>query len=211
MTPAFVPICTIIAGPNGAGKSTIVQELAPPGEVVNADDYARRLKPQDVAAASSAAGRQVLVRLEELIRDRQSFNYETTLSSNQSLKLIETARAAGFRVELALVLLRTRDLHVARVRTRVANGGHDIPVSTILRRYDRTLANFPEAVALADQVIVYDNTAGRPTTLCRIDRRVIVFSALDPVDFFHVRIATLIGQGLEVSASAVFAARDQGN
>lgn len=82
MTPDFVPICTIFAGPNGAGKSTIIQELAPPGEVVNADDYARRINPANAQAASAAAGRQVLLRLSELIRERQSFNYETTLSSH---------------------------------------------------------------------------------------------------------------------------------
>lgn len=206
MMSGFVPICTILAGPNGAGKSTIIQELAPPGEVVNADDYARRLNPQDVEAASAAAGRQVLLRLHELIRDRQSFNYETTLSSHQSVNLMAMARAAGFKVELAFVLLRSRDLHVARVRTRVAFGGHDIPVATILRRYDRTLANLPAAIRLAHQVILYDNTADRPVTLCRLDEQAIVFNALDDADPFHIRVAQLLGDGLDLSTVSVLRA-----
>lgn len=204
MTSGFVPICTIVAGPNGAGKSTIIRELAPPGEFVNADDYARRINPQDVQAASTAAGRQVVFRLSELIRDQQSFSYETTLSSHQSLNLMATARAAGFKVELAFVLLRSPELHVARVRTRVAHGGHDIPVLTILRRYDRTLANLPAAIRLADQVIIYDNTGDRPVTLCRIDRHMIVFDALDEADVFHAQVARLIGDGLGLSAASPF-------
>lgn len=120
-----------------------------------------------------------------------------------------TARAAGFKVELAFILLRSSDLHVARVRTRVAYGGHDIPTATILRRYDRTLANLPAAIRLADQVIIYDNTA-EPRVLCRMEGHAILFDDLNEADPFHLRIASLIGEGLGISVDAVFrsASRD---
>lgn len=210
MTKGFVPTCTILAGPNGAGKSTIVQELALAGEVVNADEYARRLSPHNPEAVSATAGRAVLLRLAELISDRQSFNYETTLSSRQSVDLMALARKAGFRVDLVFVVLRFPELHIARVRTRVASGGHDIPAETILRRYDRSLANLPAAIKLADEAIIYDNTAGRPVSLCRLAKRSIVHNGLDEADLFHVRIADLIGDGLDISTDAVIRAAKHG-
>lgn len=206
MTLGFVPTCTILAGPNGAGKSTIVEELAPDGEVVNADDYARRLNPNNPATVSYAAGRAVLERIAALITDRQSFNYETTLSSKQSIDVMVQAQRAGFRIGLVFLVLRSPDLHVARVRSRVASGGHAIPTDTILRRYNRSLAHLPAAIALADEVIIYDNTAARPVTLCRVDRQSIVLTALDQADMFHRQIADLTGKGLGMSPDQVFKA-----
>jgi predicted ABC-type ATPase len=211
VTKLFAPICTILAGPNGAGKSTIVQDLAPAGEIVNADDYARRISPHDVEAASAAAGRAIIERLYVLIENRQSFNYETTLSSHQSLSLMHNARNAGFEVEMAFVVLRSADLHVARVKTRVAHGGHDIPAATIIRRYDRTLGDLPAAIKLSDRVVIYDNTAKRPALLSRISGQSIEYNALDEADTFHVRLADLIGEALDLSTDAVFRAAKHGS
>lgn len=178
---------------------------------MNADDYARRINPNNPESVSSAAGREVLLRLAELIRDRQSFNYETTLSSRQSVDLMDRARKAGFRVGLVFVYLRSADLHIARVLTRVASGGHDIPADTILRRYERSLAHLPAAIKLSDEIIIFDNTAGQPVTLCRLDRQSIVHNRLDEADLFHVRIADLVGDGLGISTDAVFRAAKHGS
>lgn len=206
--PEFVPTCTVIAGPNGSGKSTVFRELNPPGEMVNADDFARRISPQRPEAASTAAGREVLLRLSQLISQKQNFSYETTLSSNQAVGLMQKARASGFRVELVFVLLRSPELNVARVKQRVALGGHDIPTETILRRYEKTFGKLATAIRIAHQVIVYDNTEEELATLLRMDGMAIEYNGLDEAQALHVRLADTVAEALTISSDAVFRAAD---
>jgi hypothetical protein len=84
MSVQFVASCAILGGTNGSGKSTIYEEAVRPqieGEFVNADIIARRISPEAPEAASLRAGKQVVVRLDDLITKRQNFVHETTLSS----------------------------------------------------------------------------------------------------------------------------------
>lgn len=82
------------------------------------------------------AGRAALVKIHEMIDTRQSFIFETTLSSNQSLRMMRAAKAAGFKVGLYYVALDSVETNVERVRQRVLKGGHDIPEENIRRRHD---------------------------------------------------------------------------
>lgn len=170
-----MPLLTVIAGPNGAGKSTAIRQLMPIGEVVNVDDIARGLIG---VSRNVAAGRLALARIEELLESHSDFNFETTLSSNHALHVMRSAAARGYRVELAYIILRSPELHVARVQQRVAQGGHDIPVEVILRRYARSLLNLAKAARLADQTIIYDNTEPELKTLISRTRTTVLLDAL---------------------------------
>lgn len=72
----------IIGGPNGAGKTTAAEVLLPQKlgirEFVNADEIARGLSPFNAEGVRVAAGRLMIARIRKLIRDRQSFAFETT-------------------------------------------------------------------------------------------------------------------------------------
>lgn len=148
------PVCTILGGPNGSGKSSIVDALKPVGTFVNADATARRIAPMGPEAASLAAGRLVVRQLDALIRDRASFVYETTLSGLQPIGVMRRAKQAGYEIGIVFVILATVELNIQRV----AQGGHDIPETVIRRRYGKTFANLAAGVALADEVVVLDNT-----------------------------------------------------
>ena len=51
------------------------------------------------------------------------------------------------------------DLAIARVRQRVASGGHNIPEETIIRRYYRGKKNLIQSyLALCQTWIIYDNS-----------------------------------------------------
>lgn len=73
-----------------------------------------------------------------------------------------TAKCAGYRTLLIYVALGEPELHIDRVRLRVAQGGHDIPDADIRRRYARSLHRAPEAIRLADEAIVLDNAGPKP-------------------------------------------------
>jgi predicted ABC-type ATPase len=76
--------------------------------------------------------------------------FETTLGGSTITALPERALAAGIAVRVwrvGYVGLEGLDLHLARVRARVARGGHDIPAERVRARHDQSRLNRPCAAA----------------------------------------------------------------
>ena len=157
------PFCTILAGPNGSGKSSIYEKLQPPGKFVNADEIAKAL-PADLegSARQVKAGRLAIDRINELIDSKEDFTFETTLSSQHSLGVMERAKAAGFHVSILFVALDKPERNVERVQFRVADGGHDIPTDTIIRRYEASFRNLSKALQIVDEGVLIDNSKKFP-------------------------------------------------
>jgi predicted ABC-type ATPase len=128
----------IIAGANGAGKTTFARAFLPmafPGIVfLNVDEI---LREGPTFASPLAASREMLRRLDATAAAGDSFALETTLSSTMYVRRIADWRVRGYRVSLHFIELASADEAVARVATRVANGGHAIPEADIRRRFDR--------------------------------------------------------------------------
>jgi len=80
-----MPTLYIIAGCNGAGKTTVSMTLLPEilncKEFVNADSIASGLSPFRPEAVEFAAGRLMLQRIFELIESRETYAFETTLTT----------------------------------------------------------------------------------------------------------------------------------
>ena len=75
-------------------------------------------------------------------------------------------QAAGYRVELIFLRLKSADDAVARVAQRVKQGGHHIPEAVIRRRFAAGLENFTHYYAHAvDAWALYDNTGELPELL----------------------------------------------
>lgn len=51
---------------------------------------------------------------------------------------------------------------MARVQSRVASGGHDVPPDKIIDRYDRALRLVQELVPVCDVCHIYDNSTQSP-------------------------------------------------
>ncbi|MDO9297209.1 zeta toxin family protein [Bradyrhizobium sp.] len=201
--------CWIVGGTNGSGKSSIYQnsrELQGSGEFVNADLIARGISPGRPESVSRLAGRRVIERLDRLISDQRNFVYETTLSSHQSLDLLSTARNSGYRVGLMFVVLSNVGLNVRRVHERVSRGGHSIPDDVIRRRYARGFANFPKAIRIAHETVVFENSGSVPVKLISLIGGKIVQNALDETTISHVEVAEAVGDALKISLQSVLRA-----
>ncbi len=102
------PQLWVFAGPNGAGKSTLVRTywVAARIPVVNPDDIARSIKSDHLgeAAIMLQAGKEAAKLRQEHLASARSFAIETTLSGHSELRVMEDARAAGFKVNLILAL-----------------------------------------------------------------------------------------------------------
>ena len=68
------------------------------------------------------------------------------------------AANVGLPVRMWYVGLRDPDLHVQRVRARVARGGHDIPEATIRQRYDDSRTNLIRLLPHVAELKLYDNS-----------------------------------------------------
>jgi len=156
-----VRLLDLVVGPNGAGKSTVVrifiQPHTPNAVFVNADVIARERWPDAPEEHSYEAARIAGRTREQLIREGRSFIAETVFSHPSKLELIRGAKAAGYTVALHVVLVDP-DMSVARVAARVVAGGHDVPEEKIRGRHERLAPLVCEAIALADEAFVYDNT-----------------------------------------------------
>jgi len=152
----------VIAGPNGAGKSTFYEAVLKPSVAapfINADIIQRdELKDSALSAAYSAA-RIADARREAALREQRSFITETTFSHPSKLELIDSAKAAGFRVATYHINVRSPELSIMRVATRVRRGGHDVPEDKIRERYERNQALIKQAVLRSDLAFVYDNSS----------------------------------------------------
>jgi len=168
--PPEQPIAIVLAGINGAGKTTASQKLLADKLAVmcfvNADMIARGLNAIVPESAAVEAGQVMLNRLRELRTQRADFAFETTLAGKTYLSFLRQLRQDGYCVELYYFWLRSADLAVNRVQTRVRSGGHNIPEETIRRRYGRSLENFWIGYRReADSWFVYDNSGFAPVLL----------------------------------------------
>lgn len=157
----------IIAGPNGAGKTTFAREFLPQEAAcprfVNADLIAAGLSPFAPETVALQAGRLMLKQLEGHWHRRESFAFETTLSGRLYARLIPLWRADGYRVRLFFLSLPSPEMAIARVAERVREGGHDVPVDVIRRRFAAGLLNFTEVYqSLVDEWALYDNAGESP-------------------------------------------------
>jgi len=138
-----MPDAVLIAGANGAGKTTFARHFVPlafpNAEFLNADEIQR-----EGGALSSplAAGRELIRRLEDAVSAGRDFTIETTLSSSQYARRIPSWRTHGYTSTLIFLEVPSSDFAVARVASRVAMGGHNIPEADIRRRYERGLTRF---------------------------------------------------------------------
>lgn len=110
------------------------------------------------AEANSEAWHEGKRLLERVITERLSFAFETTLGGRTIAALLASALSAGIEVRIWYAGLATVELHLARVRARVAKGGHDIPEAIIRERFDRSRINLIELMPKLTELRVYDNS-----------------------------------------------------
>jgi predicted ABC-type ATPase len=161
-TTAHTKRIVIIAGPNGAGKTTFAREFLPTdaelSNFVNADLIAAGLSPFAPDLAAFKAGRIMLETIADYAKRGESFSFETTLSGLSYAQMIPSWRASGYVVNLIFLSLPDVEMAIERVAIRVRQGGHNIPVDVICRRYAHGIANFERYKLLVNSWQLYDNS-----------------------------------------------------
>src|SRR6266536_2526587 len=91
-----------------------------------------------------------------LTKEGHSFVYQDTTIDSQ---MIREAQEAGFHVKVFYVAKKDPNLNMGRVLLRVSNGGPFAALARIADDYAHGLKHLPEAKKLADDLMLFDNTA----------------------------------------------------
>ena len=128
-------------------------------EFVNADEIARGISPFNPERVSIQAGKLMLKRINTLLEEGETFAFESTLSSKLFVNFIKRAKEKNYEVILLFLWLNSKELAIKRVKVRVHEGGHDIPMKVIQRRYESGLRNlFQLYIPIVDKWFMVDNS-----------------------------------------------------
>lgn len=192
------PLAIVLAGHNGSGKSTMwYKHLADQFQIplINADRMMLSILPE-VAPGDKLPGWASSLRDEDkswmkvaqqgvqafvvqAMANKVPFAMETVFSHWQpdgnggfesKIDLIKDMQAAGYYVILFFVGLSNVQLSMARVSTRVAEGGHNVDGKKLIERFPRTQNAIKLASSVADSAILVDNSreSSKAFTVCRI-------------------------------------------
>ncbi len=177
------PKVYIIAGPNSAGKTTFAREFLPNyadcRNFINADLIAAGMSPFSPETAAFRAGRVMLGEIDLYSRQGVDFGFETTLSGHAHLNLIRRLKGRGYEVHFFYLWVPSIEFALSRVRERVLKGGHDVPETVILRRFERSIRNFMRQYRrLGDSWTLFNNTGNSPSIMAfELDGKVTIIDS----------------------------------
>ena len=171
------PVLIVIAGPNGSGKTSVTTHLLhhewmEDAIYINPDIIAQeRFGDWNSPEAILQSVKYCEDLREKCLNEKHSLIFETVLSIENKVDFIRRAHHAGFFVRLFFVCTKNPQINAARIAKRVMEGGHDVPISKIISRYCKSIANCANAAQYADKTYLYDNSIDNHEVipLCRMN------------------------------------------
>lgn len=158
------PVLIVIAGPNGSGNTSVTSKILQ-HEWMEDSVY---INPDIVAQErfgdwnSMEAIKKAVVYCEEwrekCLVERKSLIFETVLSAKDKIDYIERAKEAGFFVRLFFVCTKSPAINASRIAQRVMKGGHDVPITKVISRYQKSILNCKYIATKVDRTYLYDNS-----------------------------------------------------
>lgn len=165
------PCLVIVGGVNGSGKSTFAKEAATSDVLlgqtaINPDELGKQASAQIPTLGESGAILAGVERAEKAvwraIAEGSSVAVETVLSSDKFLPILAAARRRSYRIRLIFVALPSVEEAIARIASRVLDGGHDVPTARVKSRWSRSHDNLVRLLPLVDDLLVFSNAATDP-------------------------------------------------
>ena len=158
------PELIIIAGPNGSGKTSITQkflhhERAEGTTYINPDQIANDLfgdwnNSESVLKAATYCSDL----REQCLKEKRSLVFETVFSAQDKIDFVIRAKQAGFFIRIFFVSTSNPTINASRIAERVMEGGHDVPITKIISRYNKSIQNCKTVASIIDRLYVYDNS-----------------------------------------------------
>lgn len=170
------PILIVIAGPNGSGKTSITRKILQHQWLedcvyINPDDIAKDTFGDwnSNEAVLKAAILSTQMR-EDCIAEGKSLIFETVFSATDKIDFVKRAKDKGYFIRIFFVGTESPTINASRIARRVMEGGHDVPITKIISRYSKSIANCCIVSKIVDRAYIYDNSVefAEPTLLFRV-------------------------------------------
>ena len=152
-------VYSIIGGVNGSGKSslrgTLVAQRNDMGVIVDTDAITASCGGDKILG-----GKKAIKIINACLEKGCNLTQETTLSGKMIEKTISRAKEKGYYIKLYYVAVGTVEESLARIKNRVAKGGHNIPAEDVIRRYNKRFVDLSRILPLCDEAQFYDNENG---------------------------------------------------
>lgn len=158
------PILIVIAGPNGSGKTSITNKILEHEWIencvyINPDNIAQEIfgdwnSPKSIIKAADYSDEL----RKNCLKENQSLIFETVLSTENKVDFIKRAKSQGYFIRLFFIGTENPSINAGRIAFRVMEGGHDVPITKIISRYSKSIANCCEVTQIVDRAYVYDNS-----------------------------------------------------
>ena len=158
------PILIVIGGPNGSGKTSLTSrilrhEWLADCTYINPDNIAQEKfgdwnSPEAVMHAAEYSSQLRY----ELLENHKSMIFETVFSAEEKIHFVQKALQSDYFVRFFFVGTDSPVINAARIAKRVLDGGHDVPISKIISRYSKSIANCAVISREVDRLYVYDNS-----------------------------------------------------
>lgn len=196
------PELIIIAGPNGSGKTTITtqflnHEWSEGILYINPDIIAQEKFGDWNSTESILKAAQYCENLrEDCLRERRSFVFETVFSAQDKIDFILRAKEAGFFIRLFFIATSSPAINASRIANRVMEGGHDVAISKIISRYQKSIINCSLIAPIVDRLYVYDNSVDNAmaTLQYRLSNGLLVKQYVREIEEWAKRILRQTGQ-----------------
>ena len=170
------PILILIAGPNGSGKTSITNKILQHEWVenclyINPDNIAKdTFGDWNSADAVMSAAKLSTQMRDDCINEGKSLIFETVLSAYDKVDFVQRAKDMGYFIRLFFVGTESPTINASRIAQRVMEGGHDVPITKIISRYSKSIANCCVVAKMVDRAYLYDNSVdfAEPKLLFRV-------------------------------------------
>jgi len=158
------PVLIVIAGPNGSGKTSVTakilhHEWMEDSVYINPDIVAQeRFGDWNSKEAIMQSVKYCEEWRERCLAERKSLIFETVLSATDKIDFILRAKQTGFFVRVFFVCTQSPIINASRIAKRVLEGGHDVPITKIISRYQKSILNCKYISTKVDRTYLYDNS-----------------------------------------------------
>jgi len=159
----------IFAGPNGSGKSTLIDGFI--NEPENAgllylcpdaffNAMFRHSSDLEIEKQSyiKAMSKAEMVR-KSCVEEGTDFAFETVFSTYEKVEFLIEAKKRGYKIISNFVTTKDVNININRVAFRASQGGHDVPVDKIEKRYYKAMEQLKYLFDISDELYIYDNSS----------------------------------------------------
>ena len=126
----------------------------------------------------------------KFLEARQTFTFETVMSSNDKIELLRKAQSIGFRTYLYYVSTEDPQINIARVANRVRMGGHSVPTDKIISRYYKSLDLLFEAIKYSNRAYIFDNSGDSKRWIAEISEAESLDIQADELPAWFIKYVT---------------------